>query len=214
MPTTIRRTIAVTSAVLAAGLMLSACSAADAAPDAKPSSKATPEASAKEPVPGAEASEGSEDGPVDFEAALAERDQFIADQGMPLDGTPLVAHTDAQKEFIGREKAFVESQGQMWSAEAESTYLALAMDACETSILQGHRVTQDTLVVHVASSPLFQAMLPAEITGEERRVGERNTSAKMITGVSYLCEADTAHWVEAFNAVYPPSAPGEAPLGG
>ncbi|MBP6685228.1 MAG: hypothetical protein KA158_07380, partial [Leucobacter sp.] len=160
------------------------------------------------------ASEGTEGGPVDYEAALAERDQFLIDQGLKLDGTPLVAQTEAQKEFIAGERAYAESQGVVWSPEIESTYLALGMDACETSILQGHRVTQDTLSVHVASSPLFAMMLPAEVTGEERRVGERNAAAKMVSGVSFICPADTTQWVEAFDEVYPPKAPGEVPFGG
>lgn len=203
---------ALLAAGLAAGLALSGCSLAEPAPSPTSSSKPTPDASAPTSKPGESAESG--DGTVDMAAALAERDRFISDQGLPLDGSLLTAQTDPQRAFIAAERAFVESQGGAWSAEAESTYLALAMDACETSILQGHRVTTDTFTVHVGTSPLFAALIPEQVTGEERRVGERNTAAKMVAGVSYVCEADLAQWVAAYDEVYPPAAQGETPLGG
>lgn len=200
--------IAAVSALLAAGLVLAGCSSEEPATLPTSSSKPSPDASA----PSSKPSDRS-DGTVDMAAALAERDQFISDQGLPLDGSPLTAQTEPQRAFIDAEKAFVESQGGGWVAEAESTLLALAMDACETSILQGHRVTTDTFTVHVGTSPLFAALIPEEVTGEQRRVGERNSAAKMVAGVSYVCAADLDQWVAAFDEVYPPTAQGEKPLG-
>lgn len=189
--------------LLIAALLLAACS-----PGTQPETTSLPPAVTSPPAT------GQADGSVDLEAAFAERDRFFADQMQPLDGSPLTAQTDEQGAFILSEKEFVESNGLAWSQEAETMYLALALDACEASILQGHEITDELFMLHLATSPLFAALVPDEVVGEQRRNGERNSAAKMVAGVSYLCKEDLPQWLDAYNRVYPPAALGEEPLGG
>ncbi|NYF16134.1 hypothetical protein HDC37_000948 [Microbacterium sp. AK009] len=134
--------------------------------------------------------------------ALAERDQFLADQQLPLDGSPLVAVTPAQQEFIGQQRAFVESQGGTWDAQTESISLALAADACETAILNYHEVDAPLLQAHVASSPVFAQLIPADFSEDQRAAAERNVASVMVFGAGFLCPEDGPQWEAAFTEVY------------
>lgn len=133
---------------------------------------------------------------------LAERQEFFEDQQLPLDGTPLVAVTPAQKEFISQQRAYVEGQGSTWSAQDENIALALAADACETAILNSHRVDASTLQTHVATSPLFAAILPKDADAATLAAGERNVASVMVFGTSFLCPDDAPAWQSAYSEVY------------
>lgn len=164
-----------------AGLLtLSGCSLLPAAqdPDAAPSPTATPSAS-----PSATAG-GMDD-------MLAERDEFFAtQQQIPGEGQ-LVARTDAQAELVTRQREYVESQGATWSAELESITLALGLDACETSILNGHAVDVDVFRSHVATSPLIAA-----VAGDDT-AAQAGVVDIMVYGTGFLCPDDAPQWEAA-----------------
>lgn len=139
----------------------------------------------------------------EYADAFAERDAFIAAQQLPLDGSLLVATTDAQKEFIAEQRAYIEQQGGTWSPELESVALALTADACETAILNLHEVELTTLETHVASSPLFAQLIADDLSEDERRAAERNVASVMVFGTGFLCPDDAEQWESAFTAAYP-----------
>ncbi len=115
--------------------------------------------------------------PDDYSDVFAERDEFFRAQQLPMDGTPLVAVTPAQKDFIAQQRAYVEQQGLSWTASDENLALALAGDACETSILSRHRVDASTLIAHVTTSPLFAQLIPADLEGDARTTAEARSRA-------------------------------------
>jgi hypothetical protein len=125
---------------------------------------------------------------------FAERDAFFADQ-QQIPGDPmLTAKTPEQQEFISQQRAYTESQGGTWSPELESITLALALDACETSILNGHEVDADLYATHIATSPLISALTNGDPTTE------RNVVSIMVFGTGFLCPSDAAQWESAFRA--------------
>lgn len=125
---------------------------------------------------------------------FAERDAFFeAQQQVP--GDPMLTpKTPEQQEFITQQRAYTESQGGVWSPELESITLALALDACETSILNGHEVDADLYATHVATSPLISALTKGDPTTE------RNVTSIMVFGTGFLCPADAPQWESAFRA--------------
>ncbi len=159
----------------------------------------SPTASSSAPTPSPTDDSDTDDPMAD---ALAERDQFLADQQLPLDGSPLVAVTPAQQEFIAQQRAFIESQGGTWDAQTESISLALAADACETAILNYHEVDAPLLQAHVASSPVFAQLLPADFPEDQRAAAERNVASVMVFGAGFLCPEDGPQWEAAFTEVY------------
>ena len=149
-------------------------------------------------APTPEASDDADIAPDDetgagMEDALAERDAFIEAQQQPLDGTALVAKTPEQIELISQQRAYVESQGGTWNADAESITLALALDACETSILNAHAVDVDIFRTHVTSSPLIDA-----VTGGDPAAGEGAVSI-MVFGTGFICPDDAPQWESAWS---------------
>ena len=138
----------------------------------------------------------------EFADAFAEREKFFQDQQLPLDGTPLVAVTPAQKEFIAEQKAYVEDQGLTWTADDENLSLALTADACETAILNSHDVDADVLRTHVATSPLFAQLVPADLQGEDRAYAEAPIASLMVFGTTFLCPDDGDAWISAYTEVY------------
>ncbi|MDQ1122218.1 hypothetical protein [Microbacterium trichothecenolyticum] len=158
------------------------------------------------PTPTSEAGEESDvSSPPDADAlgdAFVEREEFFREQQLPTDGSPLVAVTPAQKEFIAQQRAYIESQGASWSAQDENIALALAADACETAILNAHRVDASVLQSHVVSSPLFAAILPKDADAATRAAGERNVASVMVFGTSFLCPDDAPAWQSAYTEVY------------
>lgn len=149
---------------------------------------ATPETEAPETDATPEAADGDVLGD-----ALAERDQFLIDQQQPLDGSSLVAKTPEQQELVAQQRAYVESQGGQWSAESETITLALALDACETSILNGHAVDLDIFRTHVTSSPLISA-----VSGGDPNAIEGAVSI-MVFGSGFICPEDAPQWEAAWT---------------
>jgi len=167
---------------------------AERAPEPLPSVSPKPTTS---PAPSQSADASNGDGDV-----LAERDRFIQAQQLPLDGSPLVAVTPEQKEFIRQQREYVESQGSSWTSDDESIALALASDACETAILNHHRVDADLLKTHVATSPLFSALIPADASESDRAGAEASIASVMAFGTTFLCPADGDSWIAAYREVY------------
>ncbi len=134
--------------------------------------------------------------------AFAERDRFFEEQQLPRDGSLLVAVTPAQQAFIAAQREYIESQGATWTAQEESVSLALAADACETAILNGHDVDASTLEAHVATSPLFAALIPADADDATRTAIEGNLASTMVYGAGFLCPDDSVDWQSAYAEVY------------
>lgn len=133
---------------------------------------------------------------------LAERDRFFEEQGLPLDGSPLSAVTPAQKEFIAQQQAYAREMGREWTDQDESFSLALVADACETAILSSHDVDGTTLQAHVATSPLFAQLVPADVQGAQRTQAEAGIASLMVFGTTFLCPEDGDAWIAAYEEVY------------
>lgn len=138
----------------------------------------------------------------DIEDALAEQEQFLKDQELPLDGSPLTAVTPEQKKFIEEQRTHVESQGGVWTPEAETLTLALTADACETAILNSHEVDTSTVRTHIATSPLFLT-IPEEVTADEREQAEASMAEIMVYGMQHMCADDYPEWRDAVLELYP-----------
>lgn len=151
------------------------------------------------PLPDDPTSPGTGD---DLDDPFAERERFFEEQQLPLDGTPLVAVTPAQKQFIDEQKAYAQEQGVEWTAQDESLSLALVADACETAILSSHVVDATTLQAHVATSPIFAQLVPAELQGSERTAAEAPIASLMVYGTTFLCPDDGDAWIDAYTEVY------------
>ncbi|BFM23517.1 hypothetical protein QE430_002111 [Microbacterium testaceum] len=140
--------------------------------------------------------------PDGVEDVFAEREEYFREQQLPMDGSPLVAVTPAQQEFIAQQRAYVEQQGLSWTASDESLSLALAGDACETAILSRHEVDASTLQAHVATSPLFAQLVPADAQGDARLQAEAPIASVMVFGTTFMCPDDGDMWVAAYQDVY------------
>lgn len=147
------------------------------------------------------ADDGSDDGAISgFADIFAEREQFMQDQQQPLDGSMLAAKTPAQQALVAEARARVEQTGGVWDAQTESYTLALALDACETSILNGHNINADRVRVHAATSPLLSALLDSgpDAQRTELKTGLMNLT---VTGTSHLCPADSSQWSSAVQDI-------------
>ncbi len=121
---------------------------------------------------------------------LAERDAFIADQQQPVGQATLTARTPAQQELVAQQRAYLEENGGQWSEQAETVTLALALDACETSILNGHEIDLASFRTHVATSPLIDGLA----VDDASRAGAVSI---MVFGTGFLCPADAPQWEQA-----------------
>lgn len=140
--------------------------------------------------------------PDDVSDVFAEREEYFREQQLPMDGSPLVAVTAAQKQFIAEQRAYVEQQGSTWTSTDESLALALAGDACETAILSRHQVDATTMNTHVATSPLFAQLIPSDVQGAARTQAEKPIASVMVFGATFMCPADGDKWVAAYQEVY------------
>ena len=203
----------VLASAMVTGLLLSGCSSeqdASQQADDVTSEAATGEVQDESQAPAVtenlEPSEtnGSDSGQLDAtEDVLAERDQFLEDQQLPLDGSPLSATTPEQQQFVEEQRTHVESQGGDWTPEAESLTLALTADACETAILNQHDVDATTVEIHIASSPLFLNQIPDHLTDAEKAQTEVGMADIMIYGMQHMCPADFPQWRDAVAELYP-----------
>lgn len=188
----IRTSIAAGTALFAALTLTSCVNPLDLVESPTPSPEPTPTTAPE-----------NDDASGDYAAALAEREQFMQDQQLPLDGSLLKAVTPEQKEFIAEQRAHFEPQGGTWKAETESVTLALTADACETAILSFHDVDSTTVVTHIQTSPLFATLIPSDLTGESREDAEANVASIMVFGMRYMCPDDHPQWKTAFDELYP-----------
>lgn len=184
-----RRPLPVAAVALAAAFLLSACGGTDVGTRPSPTS---PPSSAAAPTPAASA---------ELEDAFAERDRFFREQQFASGATTLSAVTPAQKDFIAQQRAYLESQGAVWSDEYETIYLALTADACETSILNGHEVDTDTFTTHIQTSPLVTTILQ-DVADEQRSAATANLASVMVFGTTFLCPADAPQWEAAYTEVF------------
>jgi hypothetical protein len=184
--------VPVAALVVLAGLSLCSC-AAPAGTGAAP----TPTGTA------APADEATDPDNADMEAAFAERDAFFDAQEFPDDGSLLEARTDAQKQLVAEQRAWTESQGGVWSEQSEAILLALGSDACETGILNHHRIDGDLLIGTISSSPLVNAVIPTEATDTERAAYERDLASMSVFAAGFLCPVDGEAWGAAFESAYP-----------
>ncbi|ALJ20357.1 hypothetical protein [Microbacterium sp. No. 7] len=186
----------------AAGLaVLTGCGTSSAPPSetAASSPGASPDGGASPEPDGDGATSPPDDA---FADAFAERERFFADQQQRPGVDELVPRTEAQRALVDAQQAWVEGNGGTWDAQSERITLALALDACETSILNQHRVSAETFRVHVATSSLFMSLLES-LPEEQRAEGEANVASIMVFGTDYLCPDDAPQWQAAFDEVYP-----------
>jgi hypothetical protein len=169
--------------VFVAALALSGCALIPG--EATPERSTTPTAMVESPSPSGGVSPG------EFGDAIAERDQFFIDQQAVPGKDELVARTDAQKALIAGQREYFESRGGTWSPELETVTLALAMDACETSILNAHRVDANVFTSHIATSPLF-----AQFAGTDPDA-QAGLASIMIYGTGFICPDDAPQWQAA-----------------
>lgn len=142
-----------------------------------------------------------EDQLAHLDDAFAERDQFMRDQQFPTDDSWLTAVTDGQKEFIEWRRADVENQGGEFTERDEHITLALASDACETAILNGHNVDSAILKSHIETSPLI-AVIIGDSDSERAKDIEWTLGYISVYGMKFMCESDYEPWRAVFDDVY------------
>jgi hypothetical protein len=198
-------TLSIVGTLAVAGLIVGvvfALSSATRSPQTKGSEPAkTSAAPAPSPAP-TETTQPTEttDPSKKYKDAFAERDQFVRDQQLPLDGSALKAVTPKQKEFIARMKSEYAKIGGTWSDQDETIALALTSDACETSILNSHKVDEVTARSHVSTSPLI-ASLVKQASADKQAAATNGLVKTSVIGTGYMCPADFPQWRAAFDAV-------------
>lgn len=131
---------------------------------------------------------------------LVERDEFLAAQMQPTDGSALTAQTPEQLAFIDDARSAIEANGGQWSPELETYSLALTIDACETSILNGHDIDDQSVLIHVSSSPLIDALV-VDAPADQVNALTTNLVGITVLGVSYVCPADYDQWASATESI-------------
>ena len=134
----------------------------------------------------------------DLAGVLAERDAFFAAQQQPMDGSELTPKTPEQKQFIGDQTAWVEQNGGAVTSQAVSIWLALAIDGCETAILNAHNVDSSIFAMHVSTSPLISTL----VAQSENPDAEPNLAQTMVFGMGYICPSDGAQWSQLWDEAY------------
>lgn len=190
-----RTTVALAALAFAAITMVGCSGTPDAA--SKPTTQRTSSA-APAPSPSATSTGGSDTADV-----FAERDAFFAAQGFTTGTGPLKAKTEAQKALVQAQKEWTKQKGGVWDDRTESVLLALGSDACETGILNHHRIDGSTLKSLIVSSPLTAQLIPKDAAPDKAALYERNIASMSVFSASYLCPADKQAWAAAFAAAYP-----------
>ena len=137
---------------------------------------------------------------ADPDKVLAERDRFIEEQQLPLDGSPLKAVTPQQKKFIAQQQDEYKNLGLPWGEQEEWISLALAADACETAILSGHESNDFTLRTHAMTSPLIME-LTSGADASQQQAATQGAMKTAVLGMSYMCPADHPAWSESFETI-------------
>ena len=136
----------------------------------------------------------------EFSDVFAEREQFMIDQQLPLDGSLLQAVTPEQHEFVQVMKQQFATNGVEFTKNDESVVLALAADACETAILSSHDSTDFVLRGHAITSPLI-AEITKNLDEPTKSQAIDNLMYTAATGMSYMCPADADGWFETLDAI-------------
>ncbi|SDQ15348.1 hypothetical protein [Microbacterium sp. cf332] len=185
----VRPPVVMTLAVVGLLALAGCSSAGGSAGDASPTSSPVPaESGTSTPAAGDDIDEASGE-TVD---ALAERDAFIADQQQPVGQPTLTAKTPAQHELVAQQRAHLEANGGQWSEQAETVTLALGLDACETSILNGHEIDLAAFRTHVVTSPLIDSLAVDDASRE-------GAVSIMVFGTRFLCPDDAPQWEQAWT---------------
>lgn len=137
----------------------------------------------------------------DIVAYLVERDQFIKDQKI-TPGTKIAPITEEQKAFITEQKALIEEEGLSWDDEVQHIFLAAALEACETSILNGHEIDENVVRQHMLTDPML-GQLSQELTTYEKNMFYLRINAAAARGMAYICPEDAANWTAASLTVFP-----------
>lgn len=199
---------------LVAVIALTACSNTDPAtpPEDLPVTEATAEPelaeegdAAAQPLPEGSAGFGAPDGELVDDVLgdpFGERDEFLAVQGVPLEGQLVEPVTPEQEEFISAQRDFIADQGGQWDEQHTEVYLSLALDGCETAILNGHDPDPAIISTHITTSPLFSNLLAGQ-TGDALESGITNLLSSTIFGMQHLCPDDGADWLTIAAGLYP-----------
>lgn len=105
----------------------------------------------------------------------------------------MTARTPEQRKLVDAARAWIEAGGATWLAGTEALALTLAVDACETSILNFHDVNATLFSLFLDWEPLLGA------DGEDRAAFAGAVQLTVL-GTSYLCPADYPQWLEQMRA--------------
>ncbi|MDD7929988.1 hypothetical protein PUW81_006105 [Microbacterium sp. NM3R9] len=180
------RTATLAALAVVGALALTGCTAAGSS-DATPAPAASAPEKSATPTPDAAEGDAALEGDV-----LAEREAFIAEQQQPVGQPVLTAKTPAQQDLVAQQRAHVEANGGQWSEQAETVTLALALDACETSILNAHEIDVASFRTHVVSSPLIGSLAVDDASRE-------GAVSIMVFGTRFLCPDDAPQWEQAWT---------------
>lgn len=132
--------------------------------------------------------------------AFAEREQFFIDQNV-TPGAEVSATTPEQKTFIGRQREYMEANGVTWNPQIENFYLALSLNACETSILNAHKIDQSGYENYFMTSPLLADALKG-LSGDQLTSASKNVEEVVIFGMSYVCPGDVNDWSTVYQKLH------------
>jgi len=135
-----------------------------------------------------------------FAEMREERDQFLIDQKLPLDGGLWSATTGAQKALIEYAGANIEARGGIFNEYNEDITLLLGIDACLAAIENLHDIDQETFENYVAKSSHIQRLV-REIDAEPQEA-ERRLVSFMTVGMYFLCPNDHDAWREHYYDSY------------
>lgn len=155
-----------------------------------PSSTPTPFASIT-PSPSASNSIG---------ARMIERDKFLRDQKFARGTKLLTPQTKQHRAYIKVAKADFKKYRYRWTPVMQSAMLALTMDACETSILNGHNLKTSTARVHVQTEPLIPILTKGMSTKQKNRV-TGNLMRTTVKGTGKICPAAYPGWKKVVNKI-------------
>lgn len=189
--------------VTAGAIMLGGCSAGDEGPEpsAGREQSASIEKAEDQPVQEDPEEERDQTESPNYADRFEERDQFIKAQQQPLGSDTLEAVTPEQKELIRALQTYYENRGQPWSSADETFALMLTLNACEQAILDGHEVTDESLISHFATSPVLTEEA-AEISGNSHEEYVQFGAFLGVSGMEFICPADFPNWQKAYDTHY------------
>lgn len=122
---------------------------------------------------------------------FAERDRFFQEQQLVPGVGRVSAKTPQHRAFIEDLQAEFAAKGLRWTPEWEAALLALALDACETSILNSHAVSPETVKIHMWTAPLLTEF--REDATDTNQLFDR-FGEYIALGTSHICPADADDW--------------------